>query len=170
EKIEEIRTGFQRSQQKSDPDIILVSPSGVGGNVVGCFRLFSHWRVPILFLFLPRKSWKMLWDVFASSPTGGSRYSSCFSLGSRGKCCGMFSPLLPLEDPDIILVSPSGSGKMLWDVFASSPTGGSRYSSCFSLGSRGKCCGMFSPLLPLEVGENAGCGECYVALSSVGGV
>ncbi|KAJ9599040.1 hypothetical protein L9F63_010497, partial [Diploptera punctata] len=185
-------------------------------------------------MFFPRESGKMLWDVFSSSPTGGSRYSLVFSLGNfslgsrgnvvvpsgvvpmgvgkisryspdfslgtrgkcfgeidvgrfllfshwgipiffrffhreSGKCSGSFSPLHPLEGPDILQVFPSG--KMLWDVFSSSPTGGSRYSSvffprqffpresgkcCCSLGSRENVvfllgsCGTFSPLLPLE--------------------
>ncbi|KAJ9587872.1 hypothetical protein L9F63_018706, partial [Diploptera punctata] len=71
---------------------------------------------------------------------------------SRGKFCGMFSPILPLErafrysccsslgsrGPDILRFLPRESGKMLWGVFAFSPTGGSRYYSCFSLGSLGK--------------------------------
>ncbi|KAJ9591878.1 hypothetical protein L9F63_001601, partial [Diploptera punctata] len=193
-----------------DPDILQVFPSGVGKNVVGRFLLFSHWRIPIFFRFFPRESGKMLWDVFSSSPTGGSRYSSGFSLGSRGKCCGTFSPLLPLEDPDILQVFPSGVGENVFpsgvgenvvfpsgvgenvvgrfllfshwripiffrfslgsrgkcfgenvdpDILQVFPSGvgenvvfpsGVFPSGVFSLGSRGKCCGTFSPLLPLE--------------------
>ncbi|KAJ9599039.1 hypothetical protein L9F63_010496, partial [Diploptera punctata] len=67
--------------------------------------------IPIFFMLFPRESRKMFWDVFFSSATGGSRYSSGCSLGSRGKCCGTVS----------------------------------RYSSDFTLGSRGKYSGTFFP-------------------------
>ncbi|KAJ9581524.1 hypothetical protein L9F63_023298, partial [Diploptera punctata] len=163
----------------------------VGENIVGCFLLFSHWRIPIFFRFVNRESGKMLWDIFSSSPTGGSRYSSGFSLGSRGICCWTFYPILPLEgfrySTGFSLGSrffPRESGKNVvgrfllfchWRVpiFFSThwripiffkvfpprvgafPSGVGENDfipreSGFSVGSRGKCCGTFSPLLPLE--------------------
>ncbi|KAJ9575523.1 hypothetical protein L9F63_007628, partial [Diploptera punctata] len=53
--------------------LTFVSPSGVGENAVGCFRLFSRLRILIFFTFLPRESGKIF-----------------FSLGSRGICFGCF--------------------------------------------------------------------------------
>ncbi|KAJ9581499.1 hypothetical protein L9F63_023325, partial [Diploptera punctata] len=113
-----------------------------GENVVGRFRLFSHWRIPILLLFLPQESEENVvgcfclfshWrdpDITLVSTSGIGR-APIFS-GVGEKVVGWI--------PKFFLSLPRESGKMLWDVFASSPTGGSRFSSCFSLGSRGKFC------------------------------
>ncbi|KAJ9598856.1 hypothetical protein L9F63_026610, partial [Diploptera punctata] len=70
------------------------SSSGVGENLSG--RKLSGKK-----LFFPRESGKR------------SRYFSRSSLGSRGKFGGTFSPLLPLEDSDIVRVFPSGVGENL---------------------------------------------------------
>ncbi|KAJ9582037.1 hypothetical protein L9F63_003620, partial [Diploptera punctata] len=136
---------FPRESGKiSDPDIFQVLPSGVGKNFVGRsryfpvlpsgvgenlffpresgkisvgrFLLFSHWRTSIFLKFFPRESRKIWWDVFSSSPTGGSRYFSSSSLGSRGKFVlpsGVGENLVELGenlDPDIFQVLPSGIG------------------------------------------------------------
>ncbi|KAJ9584439.1 hypothetical protein L9F63_021214, partial [Diploptera punctata] len=90
-------------------------------------------KIPIFFTFFPRESGRMLSDILPSSSTGGSRYFSSTSRGSRGKFGGTFSPLLPLEDPDIFQVQPSVVGENLSGKIC-----------------RRECCRMFYPLLPLE--------------------
>ncbi|KAJ9584231.1 hypothetical protein L9F63_021436, partial [Diploptera punctata] len=136
----------------------LGSPGKFMENVLGRFLLFSHWTIPIFLRFVPRDSGKMLSDVFSSSPTGGSRYSSgedadilqVVPSGVRENVVGLGENVVGLflffshwRIPIFFKTFPSGVGENV--VFFS----GVGQNGC-SLGSLGKCCGTFSPLLPLE--------------------
>ncbi|KAJ9584952.1 hypothetical protein L9F63_020701, partial [Diploptera punctata] len=114
-----------------DPDIVQLSPSGVGENV-----FLNRVSGKILENYVGRK---IMWDIFATSPTGGSRYCSSVSLGSRGKCSGIFSHFLPLEGPDILRISPSRGS----DILRLPPSDPDIGRVLFKLLSGSECCGMF---------------------------
>ncbi|KAJ9593422.1 hypothetical protein L9F63_015024, partial [Diploptera punctata] len=93
---------------------------------------------------IPRESVKCCFSSGVGENISGKMF--------RGKCCGTFSPLLPLEDPDILQNFSSGVGENIVGRFSRGSRGNvegrSRYSSDFSSGVGENV------IIPSGVGEN----------------